>query len=94
MNLDRVFSVSKTLGDRSLLAVIVSVAVISAGLIVWIADDALLAAGFAAATVVIFGLLYAASELFPKAAQSRVDFDWSLVREAADNGETAIAPNG
>ena len=91
MSLDRIFSVSRSLGDRSLLLVIAAVALVSAGLIVWIADDLLLAAGFAAATVVIFGLVYAASELFPTATQTRVDFDWSLVREAADNGETAIA---
>ncbi len=77
--------------ERRLLLLIGAAALISAGLLFWIAGDAVLAAGFAASAMVLAALLFVGRALFPPRAAGTIEFDWSLVREASDNDEAAIA---
>lgn len=78
-------------GERGLLLLVAAAALISAILLLWVVGDAVIAAGFAAATLSFGALVFAASRLFPMRSPSQVEFDWSLVREAADNDEVAVA---
>ena len=77
--------------DRALLFAVLFAAVASAALIFWGSGDGLLAAGFAATTLILAALLQVVRTLYPPAFVARVDFDWALVREAADNGDVAVA---
>ena len=79
------------LSDRALLFGVLFAAVGSAALIFWASRDGLMAAGFAATTLILAALLHVARTLYPSVASARVDFDWALVREAADNGDVAVA---
>jgi two-component system, cell cycle sensor histidine kinase and response regulator CckA len=77
--------------ERGLLVVVASAAIVSALLLLWVAGNAVLAAAFMASVLAIGALIFAASRLFPSRASSQLEFDWSLVREAADNDEVAVA---
>ena len=77
--------------ERRLLWLVGGVALASAALIFWAAHDAVLAAGFAATLLAVATLIHVARTLYPATANTRVEFDWALVREAADNDEVAIA---
>jgi two-component system, cell cycle sensor histidine kinase and response regulator CckA len=77
--------------ERRLLLIVGGAAILSAGLLFWAAGDAVLAAGFAASALVLAALIFTARNLFPPKAATALEFDWSLVREAADNDEAAIA---
>ncbi len=79
------------LGERGLLVIIAVAALFSAFLLLWAAGDWVLAAGFAAAGTMLGALLYVFRRLYPPAADARLEFDWSLIREAADNYEVAVA---
>jgi two-component system cell cycle sensor histidine kinase/response regulator CckA len=77
--------------DRTLLIAVLFAAVGSASLIFWGSGDGLMASGFAAMTLVLAALLQVFRTLYPPVASAQVDFDWALVREAADNGNVAVA---
>jgi two-component system, cell cycle sensor histidine kinase and response regulator CckA len=77
--------------ERHLLLLIGGAAILSAALLFWVAGDAVLAAGFAASALVLGVLVFTARTLFPPKAAASFEFDWSLVREAADNDDAAIA---
>jgi two-component system, cell cycle sensor histidine kinase and response regulator CckA len=77
--------------ERNLLIILAASAVATALLILWAVQDKAVAAGFAAAILGGGALLHAARLMFPMAGTSILDSDWSLVREAADNDEAAIA---
>ncbi len=78
-------------GERGLLLIVASVAILSALLLLWVAGDTVLAAGFMASVLAIGALIFAGSRLFPTRIASQLEFDWSLVRQAADNDEVAVA---
>jgi two-component system, cell cycle sensor histidine kinase and response regulator CckA len=78
-------------GERGLLLLVAAAALLSAILLFWVVGDSVIAAGFAAATLSFGALVFAASRLFPARSPSQVEFDWALVREAADNDEVAVA---
>lgn len=74
-----------------LLVGVAGAALSSAGLILWIVGNAPLAAGFAAAVMALAALIALARHVFPPASAERVEFDWSLVREAAEESDLAVA---
>ncbi len=77
--------------ERALLALVAAAAFLTAVLLFWAVGDWAVAAGFSAAILGGGALLFIARRLFPAASFSHVESDWSLVREAADNDEAAIA---
>jgi two-component system, cell cycle sensor histidine kinase and response regulator CckA len=77
--------------ERLLLAVVALAALGSALLLFWVVGDWAVTAGFAAAILGGGALLFLARRLFPASASSQTESDWSLVREAADNDDAAIA---
>ena len=79
------------LGERGMLALVLLAALASAGLIFWASGDGLMAAGFAATAMVLAALVHVVRTLYPPVSATRVDFDWALVREAADSGDVAVA---
>jgi two-component system, cell cycle sensor histidine kinase and response regulator CckA len=79
------------LEERGLLLAVGGAALLSAIFLLATAGDAVLAAGFAAAVLSIGTLLFVFRRLYPSTHDSRVEYDWSLVREAADNDDVAIA---
>jgi two-component system, cell cycle sensor histidine kinase and response regulator CckA len=83
--------ITSVTGERGLLLIVALAAIMSALLLLWVAGDAVLAAGFMAGVLAIGALVFAGSRLFPSRAASLLEFDWSLVREAADNDEVAVA---
>jgi two-component system, cell cycle sensor histidine kinase and response regulator CckA len=83
----------KVLGDASelrLMLMVAGAAIASALLLLWAAGDAVLAAAFSASVLAIAAILIFARKLYPAVASSKVEFDWSLVRDAADD-DVAIA---
>jgi two-component system, cell cycle sensor histidine kinase and response regulator CckA len=83
--------ITSVTGERGLLLIVALAAIMSALLLLWVAGDAVLAAGFMAGVLAIGALVFAGSRLFPSRPASLLEFDWSLVREAADNDEVAVA---
>ncbi len=83
--------IARNIEDPKLLVIVVVAAVATAVLLLWAVGDVALAAGFGAAIIGLSALLYGVARLFPAVAAARVENDWSLVREAADNDEAAIA---
>jgi two-component system, cell cycle sensor histidine kinase and response regulator CckA len=79
------------LGERGLLITIAAAALFSALLLLWAAGDYVLAAGFAAAVMALGALLFVFRRLYSPTSDARLEFDWSLIREAADNDEVAVA---
>jgi two-component system, cell cycle sensor histidine kinase and response regulator CckA len=77
--------------EPMLLVAIGGAALGSAALIFWAIGDAAIAAGFAAAVMALAVLVALARHVFPTTATEKVDFDWALVREAADNDDIAVA---
>ncbi len=78
-------------GERELLLLVGFAALVSAGLLLWVVGDALIAAGFSAAILSVAALIVLARRTFPATATVRTEIDWSLMREAADNDEAAVA---
>jgi two-component system cell cycle sensor histidine kinase/response regulator CckA len=78
-------------GERKLLLIVATAAIASALLLLWAMGDIVLAAAFMASVLAIGALIFTGSRLFPSRAVASLEFDWSLVREAADNDEVAIA---
>jgi two-component system cell cycle sensor histidine kinase/response regulator CckA len=77
--------------ERLLLALVAGAALLSALLLLWAVGDWVVAAGFVATVTVAAALLLFARHLFPAVASSYPEFDWALVREAADNDDAAVA---
>jgi two-component system, cell cycle sensor histidine kinase and response regulator CckA len=77
--------------EPTLLVAIGGAALASAALIFWAVGDAAIAAGFAAAVMALAVLVALARHVFPTSSTDKVDFDWALVREAADNDDIAVA---
>lgn len=70
----------------------VALAAIGSGWLVFKASgQPIIAAAFAATVIAIGGLLLLARQLYPPPQQAERTIDWALVRDAADNGETALA---
>ena len=84
-------SLAPSVSERGLLLIVAAAAISSALLLFWVAGDVLLAAAFMAGVLAIGALIFAGSRLLPARAASQLEFDWSLVREAADNDEVAVA---
>jgi two-component system, cell cycle sensor histidine kinase and response regulator CckA len=78
-------------GERGMLAAVLAAALASAGLMLWAAADWVLAAGFLSAILGGAALLYGVRLLFPPTSAGQLEFDWALMREAADNDDAAIA---
>ena len=78
-------------GTRTLMAFICAAGLVSGGLLLWVAGDPVLAAGFAATAIVTGVLMIVFRKLYPPHTDTRTEFDWALMREAADNDDSAIA---
>ena len=78
-------------GERLVAVVVVGSAVLSALLINRVTDKPALAAGFAAAAIIVAALMLAYRQIFPPARKADRTVDWSLVRIAADNDGIAVA---
>jgi two-component system, cell cycle sensor histidine kinase and response regulator CckA len=77
--------------ERSLLLAVALAAFASAALLLWAAGDWVLAAGFSGAILGGAALLFTARNLFKSGQTTATESDWSLIREAADNDDAAIA---
>ncbi len=77
--------------DRPLLIALILAAAGSAALLLWAAGDWTIAAAFSAAVLSCGVLIYMTRQMFPGTAGATTEIDWSLLREAADNDEAAIA---
>jgi two-component system, cell cycle sensor histidine kinase and response regulator CckA len=77
--------------ERSLLLIIALAALGSALMLLWAAGNWVLAAGFSGAILGGGALLFAARNLFRSSHAATVESDWSLIREAADNDDAAVA---
>ncbi len=80
-----------SIDERPLLLIIALAAVVSAALLLWAAGDWTIAAAFSGAVLSAGALLFLARRMFPGVAAPSVEIDWSLLREAADNDDAAIA---
>lgn len=79
------------LADRVATGLIGAVALTSAALLLVVAHDALLAVCFAAAALVLGGVLMTWRRLYPSERTPQVVQDWALVRAAAEQEGAAIA---
>ncbi len=77
--------------ERNLLILVGVAAVASAILIFWFSNSAPFAAGFSATVLALAALVIFARKLFPTAAGIEQDMDWSLIRDAVDGDNTAVA---
>ncbi len=77
--------------ERGLAVLVCATALVSAGLIFWVAQSVAIAVGFAGTALTLTALLFYARKLYPPVASAKLDFDWALVRDAADNDDVAIA---
>lgn len=77
--------------ERNLLILVGFAAIVSAALIFWFSQSAPLAAGFSAMVLAFAALVIFARKLFPAAAGIEQDMDWSLIRDAVDGDNTAVA---
>jgi two-component system cell cycle sensor histidine kinase/response regulator CckA len=77
--------------ERNLLILVGFAAIASAVLIFWFSQSAPLAAGFSAMVLASAALVIFARKLFPAAAGIEQDMDWSLIRDAVDGDNTAVA---
>jgi two-component system cell cycle sensor histidine kinase/response regulator CckA len=78
-------------GERRMLVLVGAAALLTAILLVWASGNWVVAAGFSAAILGGAALLFLARQIFPATASQPVEIDWSLLREASDNDEVAIA---
>jgi two-component system, cell cycle sensor histidine kinase and response regulator CckA len=86
------FSESKGVkSEQHLIIFIGAAAIVTAAFLLWVVGDKAVAAGFSASVMAIAALLFLIRNLFPSVATARVDQDWSLVREAMDNDDAAVA---
>ncbi len=60
-------------------------------LLLWLTGDWIVAAGFAATAIMMAALLLFVRQVQPVKSSARIEFDWALVRAAADNDDLAIA---
>jgi two-component system, cell cycle sensor histidine kinase and response regulator CckA len=79
------------LSERHILLIVGAAALASALLLLWVAGDGVVAAGFMAMGLMVAALLLLVRRLYPTVVSARVDNDWSLVRDAADNDEIGVA---
>ncbi len=84
-------SVSARVADRMSGVAVVVLALVSGWLVLRLVGQAVIAGAFAATVLALAGLMIFARHLFPRAAVVERSVDWSLVRDAAENGESAIA---
>ena len=77
--------------DRVIGALVAGGALLSAWLVLRIAGQPVIAAAFAASVVAVAVLLLLARHLYPPTVSSERAVDWALVRDAAENGTTALA---
>lgn len=77
--------------ERIALAGLGGAAAFTAFALLWLVGDWVLAAAFMGGSLVLGALMLLARQLFPRAAEARLEFDWALVRAASDNDELAIA---
>ncbi len=84
-------SVLNHVSERGLLILVGIVALMTAGLLMWLAGNPAIAAGFSALVMATAALLLFVRKLYPPLVAAQHDFDWSLVRDAADNDDVAIA---
>ncbi len=77
--------------ERNAIIAVALAALASAGLLLWVVGDVVVAAGFTAITLIAATFMFVARKLFPPIASASVDFDWSLVRTAADADDAGVA---
>ncbi len=77
--------------ERVLLAVVGAAALATALLLIWAVGDWSVAAGFSAAILGGGALLFLVHRLYPTGGAGALENDWSLVRDAADNDDAAVA---
>ncbi len=79
--------------DRARFALwgVFATALLSGLLLLWLTGDWIVAAGFAATGVMMAAVLVFVRQAQPAREPSRIEFDWALVRAAADNDDLAIA---
>jgi two-component system, cell cycle sensor histidine kinase and response regulator CckA len=87
----RFFDSKGVKSEQHLIIFIGAAAILTAAFLLWLVGDKAVAAGFSASVMAIAALLFLFRNLFPSVATARVDQDWSLVREAMDNDEAAVA---
>ena len=77
--------------ERGVLILVGIVALMTAGLLMWLAGSPAIAAGFSALVMATAALILFVRKLYPPLISAQHDFDWALVRDAADNDDVAIA---
>jgi two-component system, cell cycle sensor histidine kinase and response regulator CckA len=80
-----------SLNERNLLLLVGGVAMATAALLLWAVGDVVIAAGFSAMVMAAAALMLFMRRIYPPVVAARLDYDWSLVRDAADNDDAAIA---
>ena len=78
-------------GGRRLIAIAVGAGAVSAALLLWAVGSVAAAAGFLAGFLALLALLHVHRQLYPASAADPAAADWSLVREAADSDNVAVA---
>jgi two-component system, cell cycle sensor histidine kinase and response regulator CckA len=77
--------------DRLVGSVVTLAAIISGWTVFKASGQPIIAGAFTATVIAFGGLLLLARHLYPPALHTERTTDWALVRDAADNGETALA---
>lgn len=79
------------IADRLVGFAVALAALVSGWLVFTVSGQPIIAMAFAATVIAIGGLLLLARHLYPPPQRTERTTDWALVRDAADNGETALA---
>jgi len=77
--------------DRLVAAAVAGAAILSGWLVYRAVGQSVIAVAFTAAVIALAGLLVLARQLYPPVQRIERTTDWALVRDAAENGETALA---
>ncbi len=81
----------RRMADRLVGAAVTGAAMISGWMVLKAVGQPVIAAAFLAAVIGLAGLILLARHLYPPVLRTERTTDWALVRDAADNGETALA---
>lgn len=77
--------------ERNLLILVGGAALISAAIIFWFSRSAPIAAGFSATILALSALTILARRMFPASNAPEQDIDWTLIRDAIDGDNVAVA---
>ncbi len=90
-NLFRFADPKSVTSEQRMILLVGAIAIFCAVILLWGVGDKAVAAGFSATVMALAMFFWLARNLFPSVATARVEQDWSLVREAMDNDEAAVA---